>query len=165
MRNYILTLFAVSIFALISCNSDKSSSVEEMTEENVEEMAEDLLAQEMAALEEEASSDEEAVTNEVEVALDEVDVDEEAALEQKKEIKKEQLKASPNLGKDCESLLKEYEVMVDKYLKGEDKDGVLKQMAIWANDPIFNRCKKDDAFKDKFFELEEKMYADDDEEL
>ncbi len=80
-------------------------------------------------------------------------------------VLKEQLMESPNLGKDCESILKEYSELVDKYIGGQDTDAVLKKLEGWANDPIFNKCKKSDEYKDRFFDLEEKMYADEDEDL
>lgn len=146
---FLIFLFSMSI---ISCKSDSSG---EMDAAEVETMVDDLLEEQMAEM---AVSNE--VENEVEVPLEEVSVDQKKVLEQKKEILKEQLKESPNLGKDCESILKEYSEMVDQYLKEENVDAILSKLAEWANDPIFNRCKKSAEYKDKFFDLEERMYAD-----
>ncbi|GLR16662.1 hypothetical protein GCM10007940_12770 [Portibacter lacus] len=150
----------------ISCKSDKAG-VTEISEENVEDLAEDFLEEELSMDEEllEVADEAGTVTNEVEVELDEVVVDKEKELAEKKAILKEQLKESPNLGKDCESIIKEYGTLVDKYLSGEDKESVIKKLAAWANDPIFNKCKKSAEYKDRFFDLEEKMYADEDEDL
>jgi hypothetical protein len=166
MRNFIFYIFIVTILSLGGCKSDGSASGE-MTEENVEDIAADILEQELAMAEELEEETDEAgtVSNEVEVEMEEVTVDKEKEREVKKAILKEQLKESPNLGKDCESILKEYSELVDKYISGKDKDVVLKKLEGWANDPIFNKCKKSDEYKDRFFDLEEKMYADEDEDL
>lgn len=167
VKIFSLTVLCTIFLINTSCKSDATSSTEEISEEKVEDMAEDLLEEELAMVEElEATEEPEGtVANEVEVELEEVKVDREKELAQKREILKEQLKESPNLGKDCESILKEYSDLVDKYVSGEDKDAVIAQLAKWANDPIYNKCKKDDVYKDRFFELEERMYADEEEEF
>ena len=89
----IYQLLFIMIFALTtSCKSDQAlAEGEPITEENVENLAEDLLAEEMASIEEldESAVEEGTVTNEVEVELDEVIVDQEKVKEQKKEILKE----------------------------------------------------------------------------
>lgn len=166
MKN-IYFIFSIIILGFISCNSDGASSGE-VTEEAVEELAEDFIEKQLAEAEAEAlaNMDEETgVTNEVEVDMEEVSVDVAAKKEQKKEILKEQLKESPNLGKDCESILKEYETLVNQFIKGENVEGVIAQLTKWANDPLFNNCKKNAEYKDRFYDLEEKMNADDEEEL
>lgn len=171
MKNLYLILGLFIIVGATSCKSDNASTeemTEEVKEEAAEELAEDFVAKQLAEAEAAAlaAMDENTgVKNEVEVKLEEVDVDKEAVIEQKKEILKEQLKESPNLGKDCESILKDYEKLVTQYVNGENEEGVLAQLAKWANDPVFNNCKKNAEYKDRFFELEEKMYADEDEEL
>lgn len=147
-------------FILYNCNSDSSNKANSVPEEEVENLVDDLLEEQMAEMEGEPQ-----VENEVEVDMTEVDVDQAAIMEQKKEILKEQLKESPNLGKDCEDILKEYATLVDQFLKGENEEGVLNRLAEWANDPIFNRCKKSEEYKDRFFKLEEKMYAGEEEGL
>ncbi|WP_235299141.1 hypothetical protein [Portibacter marinus] len=166
MKTYI-TKFFLLVLLFASCKTDQTQSNDEITEEKVEDLAEDLLAEELADVDgfESESAQGGGVGNEVEVKLEEVSVDQEKLIEQKREILKEQLKESPNLGKDCESILKEYAELVDKYVSGEDKDAVIKRLAEWANDPIYNKCKKDDAYKDRFYQLEEKMYADEEEEF
>ena len=163
MRNLIFYIFLVTILAVGGCKGD-AASAEELSEENVEDIAADILEQELA-MAEEVTEEEGGVSNEVEVEMEEVTVDKEKAREVKKAILKEQLMESPNLGKDCESILKEYSELVDKYIGGQDTDAVLKKLEGWANDPIFNKCKKSDEYKDRFFDLEEKMYADEDEDL
>jgi len=172
MKNLFVYALIFSMFSFVSCGGDQSASATEevsaeVTEEKVEDLAADILEQELAMEEEveEAVSDDGAVANEVEVEMEEVTIDIEKQKEQKKAILKEQLKESPNLGKDCESILKEYTDLVDKYISGADKDAVLKKLQGWANDPIFNKCKKSSEYKDRFFDLEEKMYADEDEDL
>lgn len=161
MRNFAFYAFVLILLPLSSCRNDGSSS--EVSEENVEDIAADILEEELAMIEE--TDSEGAVTNEVEVELEEVTVDKEKELEVKKAILKEQLKESPNLGKDCVSILEEYSDLVDNYVSGKDKEAVIKKLEGWANDPIFNKCKKSDEYKDRFFDLEEKMYADEDEDL
>ncbi len=166
MKTRLLLLAFFTSLILFSCKSD-SVPAEEVTEEDVEKVAEDLIAEQLAQAEAEAAAlaEEETVANEVEVEMDEVNVDQAAKIEEKKEILKEQLKESPNLGKDCESLLKEYGELVDQYVKGENQDAVLAQLAKWSNDVIFNKCRKNPDYADKFYELEDRMYADEDEDL
>lgn len=166
MKKQFLFFVLVLCLGLIACGSDKTAK-ETVTEEDVEDIAEDFLEKQLAEAEAsvEATVEEETVANEVEFELEEVTVDKEAVLAQKKEILKEQLKASPNLGKDCDSIIKEYEELVAQYLKGENEGAVLTKLAEWANDPLFNNCKKNPDYKDKFFELEEKMYADEEEDF
>lgn len=166
MKNLIFYSLLFASCLLISCKGDKVVA-EEITEENVEDIAADLLEQELAMAEEldEDIPEDGAVSNEVEVEMEEVTIDKEKQREEKKAILKEQLKESPNLGKDCESILKEYEELVEKYVSGADKTAVLKKLEGWANDPIFNKCKKNPEYKDRFYDLEEKMYADEDEDL
>jgi hypothetical protein len=166
MKNFICYIFVLAVLSVSACKSDGSSSGE-MSEENVEDIAANILEEELAMAEElDNEIDKEgAVSNEVEVEMEEVKVDKEKEIEVKKAILKEQLKESPNLGKDCESILKEYSDLVDSYISGKDKDAVIKKLEGWANDPIFNKCKKSEEYKDRFFDLEEKMYADEDEDL
>ena len=169
MKTFVFSLALFIVLGLFACKSDSSVDPEDISEEAVEEMVDDMIEEQMAEIEVPEDADEETkastVANEVEFEMEEVKIDVEKKKAQKREILKEQYKDSPNLGKDCDSIMKDYEALVGKYLKQEDVEGVLKQLAIWANDPIFNKCKKDPAYKDKFFELEEKMYAEDDEEL
>ncbi len=172
MKNCILLFALIATLSLGACKGDNASAeTEEMTEEVIEEkvesMAEEILVEELEIEDEveENVSEEGAVANEVEVELEEVVVDKEKQREEKRAILKEQLKESPNLGKDCESILKDYTALVEKYISGVDQDAVVKQLAEWANDPLYNKCKKDPAYSDQFYDLEEKMYADEEEEF
>ncbi len=156
-KQLIFFCFLILIIGFSNCKSDKPSDA------SVEDIAEDYIAQQLAEAEAEAAMTEGAVGNEVEVDMKSVTVDQAKVIEQKKEILKEQLKESPNLGKDCESILEEYGKLVDQFVKGTDKDEVMKKLIEWANDPIFNKCKKNPEYKEKFYILESKMYPDDEE--
>ena len=169
MKTFIFSIALFMVLSLFACKSDNSADTEDISDETVEAMVDDIIEEQMAEIELAENADEQTkastVANEVEFELEEVKIDVEKKKAQKKEILSEQYKDSPNRGKDCDRIMKDYEALVNKYLKQEDVEGVLKELGTWANDPIYNRCKKDPAYKDKFYELEEKMYAEDDEEL
>ena len=154
-------LIVLGLFISISACKQDSPQGEALDPEGViisdasaEEQAEAIL--ENMEEKDEALDDIAQVENEVEVELEEVVVDEEKKAAEKKKILEEQLDNSPNKGKNCDDMLKEYEALVDKYLGGGGVS-VLKELSEWTNDPLFNTCKNNPAYKDKFAAIEEKM--------
>lgn len=162
MKNYLLLLLSVATISLASsCKSDGSgNTVEEdqdaiiQADASAEEQAEAILQHNESTTE--ALDDITQVENMVDVELKEVVVDEKKKAEEKKKILEEQLKKSPNKGKDCNDMLKEYEALVDKFLSGGGIKA-LNELSAWSNDPLFNTCKKDPNYKDKFKAIENKM--------
>jgi hypothetical protein len=55
-----------------------------------------------------------------------------------------------------------YEAKVNDYLKTKNKK-ILTEIADFTNDPLFNVCRKSEAYKSKFRALEKKLNGDDDE--
>ena len=156
---FLITCFT---FCLMACKQDvKSESLDPegviqsdaSTEEQAEAILENMEVQD-SALEQIAQ-----VENMVDIELEEVIVDEAKKAQEKKEILEAQLDKSPNKGKTCDDMLKEYEDLVNKYLSGGGV-AALKELSSWSNDPLFNTCKKNPAFKDKFAAIEEKMEED-----
>ena len=82
--------------------------------------------------------------------------------EERKKIIADQMKESPNKGKDCDAVLKDYEKLVNNILKdGFSKH--LEEMNKWNNDPLYNACKKLEQYKAKFEALNEKMNEDEED--
>lgn len=164
MRKLLFLLLFIPALAFFSCASGGSDEAKDVSEQTVDELAEQLVnetpVENIETGEEAEQSNEPTIESEVEVELEEVVRDEKAEMEQKMEIKKEQLKSSPNLGKSCDDILKDYEDLVDKFLKDPTNETILKQFADWANDPLFNKCKSDPAYADKFIAAEDKMYGE-----
>lgn len=79
-----------------------------------------------------------------------------AAKEQRENIVSEQVEKSVNKGKSCDQILEEYEKIILKFVESKD-DAVLDPLTKWSNDPFFNACKKNKAFKKKIDALDEKM--------
>lgn len=158
----LLSFLVCFTFCFVACKQDvKSEPLDSegviQSDASTEEQAEAILEnieEQNAALE-----DIDQVENTVEVELEEVFVDEEKKAQEKKEILEAQLDKSPNKGKTCDDMLKEYEDLVNKYLNGGGV-AALKELSSWSNDPLFNTCKKNPAYKDKFAAIEEKMEED-----
>lgn len=163
MTKYFFLLISVSMMTLLpSCKSDSNTSIEDddaiiQSDASPEEQAEAILQQKENETESLDSITQ--VENLVEVELEEVYVDKEKKAAEKKKILEEQLKKSPNKGKNCEDILKEYEELVNKFLQGGGANA-LSELAAWSNDPVFNTCKKDPNFKDRFMAIENKLEED-----
>lgn len=175
MKSLILyaVVICVGLVSLNSCGAESSNSSASdatvITEEQLANMDEAEVQAEAEKAEEkskvmEAMAEEvveetvvaEELTNKIEV--DESKLQEAAAEAQKKreQVVNKQLAASPLKDKDCEQIYTDYEAIVKQYLDSGD-ESILDPLASWANDPIFNACKKDEGFKKKFEALEEEM--------
>jgi hypothetical protein len=161
-RSFLLFLAISSLSLYTSCKSDSNVNTEDsdnviQSDASPEEQAEAILQQKENASEE--LNDVTQVENIVDVELEEVVVDKEKQAAEKKKILEEQLKQSPNKGKDCDDILKEYEELVNKFLGGGGAKA-LKELSAWSNDPLYNTCKKDPKYKDRFTAIENKMEED-----
>lgn len=161
MKNYIFLVLSFSMLILnCSCKSDTNNTEDEdpnaiiQADASASEQAEAIMQQKENSAE--ALDEFTQVENIVDVKLEEVIVDEEKKAEEQKKILEEQLKKSPNKGKNCEDILKEYEDLVNKFLKGGGVK-VLNELSLWTNDPLYNTCKKDPKYRDKFIAIENKM--------
>lgn len=74
----------------------------------------------------------------------------------------QQLTESPFRGKSTYEIFAVYEGKVNEYLKTKNKK-ILTEIADFSNDPLFNVCRKLEAYKSKFRALEKKLNGDDDE--
>ena len=165
MKNLSL-LFLLLSLAMVACKSDSQSDTsgsdsDGMIEDNSEiELKEEEKEELVKALVEEV--EEEPVVEEVELTnLKDFDAEgakqkAQEAKEARKEIVSEQIEKSVNKGKDCAQIAKEYEAVVNKFIETQD-DSALDPLMEWANDPVFNACKKDAEFKKKIDALDAKM--------
>ncbi len=174
MKRIFYSILIAGLTLLTSCTADSDSSDKvpdntAITEEKLATMGEEEV---MAAAEkaEEKSKVMEAVAEEVveekvvaeeltnKIEVDETEIKKAAAEAQKKreQVVNKQLASSPLKDKDCGQIFSDYEAIVKKYLS-TGEESILDPLSSWANDPIFNACKKDEAFKKKFEALEEEM--------
>ena len=160
MKNYFLAIFLI-IFVLCACKTDPTDDGEAPS---VEELVEELMTPEQDSNSILVVVQPAEITG-LELKLKKVEVDpkeQKRKEEKKKEILTDLIKDSPNIKKTCSEVLEEYEKIVKEYLAAKDKDAVLDKLIKWSNDPIYNNCKKQSAYKARFDQLEDEMYADED---
>jgi len=80
-------------------------------------------------------------------------------VEERKEIIKEQLEKSKVVEEfkdDCEAIFNKYSETINRYVETNDET-VLDEILHFINDPVFEGCRKNEKFKDKFDALDEKI--------
>lgn len=79
--------------------------------------------------------------------------------EERKKIIDEQLKESKvakEFKDDCEAIFEKYSKTVNKYISTQD-ESILDDIIHFINDPVFESCRKNEDYKDKFDAIDAKM--------